>query len=362
MKKELVAYLNPKSPVSEIFRTLRTNLQFMNSNKKIKSILVTSTLPGEGKSWVSSNLAITFAQAGQKVVIIDADMRKGRLHNLFEAASKPGLSNYLSGYNEEGIGDDLSYYIRKTEVENLHVIPAGNIPPNPSELLVTEKMINLLEELKSNFDIIIVDGTPSALVTDALILARIIDTTLIVTAHKETKKDNLEQVIRNIKNVGGTIAGVVVNKIPVSVKKYNETYYYASRHDKPKYEYFENRDIQLNRTSDMLMKDRVKKPSGNHEKVERKTQYRDNNFQPKTQHRDNNFQSKAQYRDNSFQPKTHYRDNSFQQNTRRYNDFKANDYSNASKKNNTASPNDMIGQTNDIIQQINKYLEEEKRK
>lgn len=101
MKKDLIAHLEPKSYVSELFRTLRTNIQFMNSNKGLSSLLVTSTIPGEGKTWVSSNLAIAFAQADKKVVLIDADMRKCCLHNIFKVAPCPGLSNYLSGVNEK---------------------------------------------------------------------------------------------------------------------------------------------------------------------------------------------------------------------------------------------------------------------
>ena len=100
IKKELIAQRDPKSPVSEVFRTLRTNIQFMSTNKKLKTLLVTSTFPSEGKSWVTSNLAVTFAQAGNKVILIDADMRKGRLYNIFGVLPRPGLSNYLSGVNE----------------------------------------------------------------------------------------------------------------------------------------------------------------------------------------------------------------------------------------------------------------------
>ena len=231
MKKELIAHRDPKSPVSEVFRTLRTNIQFMNTNNKLKTLLVTSTLPGEGKSWVTANLAVTFAQAGKKVVLVDADMRKGRQYTIFEVSPRPGLSNYLSGFDSntgEEISDDLADYIQDTQVPNLYIIPAGNIPPNPSELLITPQMVNLLEQLKQQCDLIIIDGTPSRLVTDAVILSRIVDSTIIVTAHNQTKKDDLQRVIRDIKNVGGKIAGVVYNKIPVSAKKYNETYYYSA--------------------------------------------------------------------------------------------------------------------------------------
>ena len=173
MKKELIAELDPKSPISEVFRTLRTNIQFMNTKGKLKTILVTSTFPGEGKSWVASNLAVTFAQAGKKVVLIDADMRKGRQYNIFGISPIPGLSNYLSGIdmdNDERDIIDIADYVQDTEVDNLFVMPAGNIPPNPSELLISPQMVDLLEQLKDLCDIVIIDGTPNELVTDSLIL------------------------------------------------------------------------------------------------------------------------------------------------------------------------------------------------
>lgn len=280
MKKELIAHQEPKSPVSEIFRTLRTNIQFMNSNKKLKTLLVTSTLPGEGKSWVSSNLAVTFAQAGKRVVLVDADMRKGRLYSIFGVAQKPGLSNYLSGIdesNEENI--DLFKFIRKTPVPNLYLIPAGNIPPNPSELLITSQMVNLIEILKNESDIVIIDGTPSKLVTDAVILSRIVDSTIIVTAHNQTKKEDLKLVVRDIKNVGGHVAGIVYNKIPVSAKKYNETYYYSSVPRKyqnklrTEIEFELNRQEQINRASEMINFDRKeeKRNKEDNRTVEEKT-------------------------------------------------------------------------------------------
>ena len=246
MRKEVITHQDPKSPISEIFKTLRTNIQFMSTKGKLKTILVTSTLPGEGKSWVSSNLAVTFAQAGKRVVLIDADMRKGRQYTIFGVSPRPGLSNYLSGIidNEEA-SDDLTNYIQETEIDNLYLISAGNIPPNPSELLIAPQMVNLLEQLKDMCDVIIIDGTPSQLVTDSLILTRLVDSTIIVTANKQTKKEDLKKVINNIQNVGGKISGIVLNKIPMSAKKYEQSYYYGStstRHTKPIY----------NRTSDLL--------------------------------------------------------------------------------------------------------------
>ena len=230
MKKELIVYRDPKSPVSEMFRTLRTNIQFMNADKQLKTLLITSTLPEEGKSWVAANLAITFAQAGKRVLIVDADMRKGRQFNIFDVSPIPGLSNYLSGVVEEKEKQEhnIEDFIQDTDVDNLFILTSGSVPPNPSELLVSERMLGLLDWVKQIFDIVIFDGTPSLLVTDATILSRIVDSTIIVTAHNETKLDNVEEVKKGIENIGGKVAGVVINKIPISAKRYEKTYYYGS--------------------------------------------------------------------------------------------------------------------------------------
>ena len=226
MFNELIVNEDPKSPISEIFRTLRTNIQFTNTKNNLQSLLVTSTLTGEGKSWISANLATTFAQAGKKVIILDADMRKGRQYKIFDISPRPGLSNYLSGVTEYDKEVDLADYLQETEIDNLFVIPAGNVPPNPSELLVSESMINLLENLKNICDIVIIDGPPTQLVTDSLILARIADSTVIVAESNKTKKESLRRIVDNIQKVGGKIAGVVVNKMQLSAKKYEQSYYY----------------------------------------------------------------------------------------------------------------------------------------
>ncbi len=160
MKNELIVHKDPKSPISETFRTLRTNIQFINNKEKLRTILLTSTLPEEGKSFVSANLAITFVQAGKKVILVDADMRKGRQYSIFNISPSPGLSNCLLDFSEEDCKTRISEYIRQTPVEGLDVMPAGNIPPNPSELLVSETMLDILQELKENYDIVILDGPP----------------------------------------------------------------------------------------------------------------------------------------------------------------------------------------------------------
>lgn len=162
------------------------------------------------------------------MLLIDADMRKGRQYSIFNILPKPGLSNYLLDQSELKGEIDLSKYIQKTEIENLSVMTAGSIPPNPSELLVSEAMMNTTQKLREIYDIIILDGPPVELVTDSIILTRIVDSTVIVTACNETKKDNLRRVIDNIKNVDGKIAGVVVNKIVVPANEYKNSYYYGN--------------------------------------------------------------------------------------------------------------------------------------
>jgi len=230
MRKEVIVQKNPKSPTAEVFRTLRTNIQFINSKKDLKTLLITSTLPGEGKSWTSANLAVTFAEAGKKVVVIDADMRKGRQHSIFGVENEYGLSNFLSGIDNTGRVEnaDITKYIQRTEVPNLYLISKGDTPPNPSELLASDATMSMIADLEKIFDLIIFDGPPSLIVTDALILSRLVDSTIIVVEHNITKKDNLAKVKKDIENVGGKIAGVVINKVPKQGKKYESTYYYNS--------------------------------------------------------------------------------------------------------------------------------------
>lgn len=271
MKKELIAHKDPKSPVSEVFRTLRTNIQFMNTTKQLETLLVVSTLPGEGKSWVTANLAVTFAQAGKRVILVDADMRKGRQYSIFEVSPRPGLSNYLSGIDMstgENATTNLSEYIQETEIDNLHVIAAGNVPPNPSELLISTRMAELLEKLKGMCDIVIIDGTPCELVTDSIILTRLVDSTVIVTAYKETKRDNLKKIVNNIQNVGGKIAGVVFNKVPVSAKKYEESYYYGSTTMPMKVK--KNNSMNFEAREEMKRRVRPENPQSIRENEERK--------------------------------------------------------------------------------------------
>ena len=232
MKKEVVVQENPKSPESEMFRNLRTNIQFMNADSEKKVMIVTSTVPGEGKSYVTANLAAAFAQIDKKVLIIDADMRKGRQYAIFNLRPRPGISNYLSGVVDQIFKDkkdDIKNYIQETEIKNLYLITAGSVPPNPSELLVSNKMKKIIDTLSEIFDIIIFDVPPCLVVTDALILARLVDFSIIVAAQNYTKMEELNKAKASIENVGGKVAGVVLNKLQMQYKTYTNSYYYGEK-------------------------------------------------------------------------------------------------------------------------------------
>lgn len=227
MQNEIITFTSPKASVSEVFRTLRTNVQFMTASSDHNSILFTSTQAGDGKSWIAANLAITFAQAGKKVILVDTDMRRGRQHNIFELSNNKGLSNYLI-LSVKDSQDALGEYIQRTLIDNLYVITAGIVPPNPSELLTSTKMVNLIKTLEEMADIVIFDSTPSTMVTDALAISRYVGSTLIVASHKKTKMELLKQIKKNIENVGGKVSGVILNKVPLSKREYGKSYYYES--------------------------------------------------------------------------------------------------------------------------------------
>ena len=229
VSSEIIAYSDPKSIISESFRTLRTNVQFSNANAKdAKTFLISSCFQSEGKSYVSANLAITFAQVGKKVILVDADMRKGRQAKIFNLVPNKGLSNYISNLDENGIelNEDLGKFINETDIPNLSVITSGTIPPNPSELLSSPKLEVMIEELKKYYDIIIFDGAPIVPITDSLILARLLGSTIIVTLYNKTKKDDLKKVKNGIEAVGGKILGTCINCVPINSSKRNSKYYY----------------------------------------------------------------------------------------------------------------------------------------
>ena len=228
MKAELVVNTDPKSNVSETLRIVRTNLQFSAVDEKLKTILVTSSVPGEGKSFISSNLAVTFAQNNSKVLIVDCDMRKGRLHKIFEVENDKGLSNLLI----DDINTDLKQYIKKTHIDNLSIITMGTVPPNPSELLASARSKVVIDMLKNKFDYIIFDGTPVNGLTDSIIMASLVDKVVIVSSIGDINIEVLKNCKQSLNNVNANIAGVVVNKSPETSSSYYSYYgYYGETND-----------------------------------------------------------------------------------------------------------------------------------
>lgn len=221
MKDEIIVDKNPKSSVAEAIRIIRTNIEFSGVDKKVHSILITSSLPGEGKSFISTNLATAFAQNGSKVLLMDCDMRKGRLHKIFGLDNEIGLSNLLL----ENVEVRFSSYIRRTRIENLYLLPKGVVPPNPSELLNSPKTKVLLRTLAEKFDYIILDGTPVNGLTDSLILTKYVDKTVIVTSVNQTKRTDLEFTEKSLKSVNADIAGIIVNKTNDIHGSYYGNYY-----------------------------------------------------------------------------------------------------------------------------------------
>lgn len=221
IKEELLLQKYPKSLVSESIKTLRTNLQFSSVDKELKTILVTSSIPGEGKSFISANLAISFTQTGKKVLIVDCDMRKGRQHRIFKISNSRGLSNLLIDDIE-----NISNYVSKTTIKDLFVITRGICPPNPSELLNSKKNKELINTLKEQFDIIIFDGVPCNGLPDSIIMSTLVDKVLIVSSNSVTPKSVLETTKRSLEKVNAPIAGDVLNNIDKKGSTYGRYYSY----------------------------------------------------------------------------------------------------------------------------------------
>ncbi len=221
---ELIVERSPKSIVSENVKSLRTNLQFTAVDGDLKTILVTSTNASEGKSFVSANLAISFAQADKRVLLVDCDLRKGRLHRMFDIPNTSGLSNLLAA-DVKKFGD----YIRKTKTKNLELITCGTYPPNPSELLASKKNAKLIAILRDFYDVVIFDGAPVGGLADSVILSSLVDETLIVVREGVTSKNDLIAVRDSLNKVGAKVAGLVFNMTNRKATRYYNNYYYGDK-------------------------------------------------------------------------------------------------------------------------------------
>lgn len=217
---EIISYTNPKSVISESIKILRTSLQFSNVDGNLKTLMVTSSVPGEGKSFTVSNLAVAFAALNKKVLVVDCDMRRGTQHKQFRVSNSLGLADLL-------IDPDVYYakYIKNTDVENVDIITSGSVPPNPSELLSSKSFEKFEEKMRESYDLIIFDVPPVTVVPDATIIATKVDKTVIISRIKVTPMAELAKTKNMLESVGANIAGVVVNGVKTSTKKYYGKYY-----------------------------------------------------------------------------------------------------------------------------------------
>ena len=218
--RSIIANDNPKSPIAEQYRTIRTNLQFASVDKELETMIVTSPGPSEGKSLTTANVAVVFAQQGKKVLLVDADLRKPTVHYTFRADNTSGLSNYLVRNRS------LKELAKESRVENLDLLPSGPIPPNPSELLGSTMMEKLIEEAKEHYDMIIFDTPPVLAVADSQVLSKFVDGALLVVRSKQTEQEAAGKAKEQLEQSRANILGVVLNDM--DVKDSNYYYYYGN--------------------------------------------------------------------------------------------------------------------------------------
>lgn len=218
--RHLITQINPRSPISEQYRTIRTNLQFSSVDQQIQTMLVTSSGPSEGKSMTAANLAAVYAQTGQKVLLVDADLRKPTVHYTFRLDNVRGLSNLL--VNES----TLEETVFPSMVDNLDIISSGPVPPNPSELLGSKRMQEIIREASEAYDMVIFDTPPILVVTDAQILANLVDGSILVLRSKHTEQEAAIKAKEALTSASAKILGTVLNDREKSAG--NSYYYYGT--------------------------------------------------------------------------------------------------------------------------------------
>lgn len=204
-EKKLITYYNPESPISETYRTLRTNIQYSSVDEPLRTLIVTSSSPGDGKTTTVANLAVTYAQEGKRVLIVDTDLRKPSLHHWFTVSNMVGLTSALTNQIH------WSEAVKNTNVEGLSLLSAGPTPPNPSEMLNSKKMQQLIEEFKEYYDLILFDASPALIISDSLIMAAKCDGVLLVINGGVTKRHHAEKLYVSLERVNAKVLGVVLN-------------------------------------------------------------------------------------------------------------------------------------------------------
>jgi non-specific protein-tyrosine kinase len=214
----LETLLSPRSPVAETYRALRTNIEFASVDAPLRTLLVTSALPQEGKTTTASNLAIVFAQGGSRVLLVDADLRKPGVHSLFGLPNQHGLTTL---FRDEAA--TVTEVAGETELGNLRVVTSGPLPPNPAELLGSKRWLAILERLKAEADLVIIDSPPLQAVTDAALLAAVVDGTVLVIHARRTRRGAVRQARETLARSGGNILGVTMNRL--KKREYDQNYY-----------------------------------------------------------------------------------------------------------------------------------------
>lgn len=221
MGSRIVVLKNPKSPIAEAYRIARTNVQFAAVDKELRTIVVTSSGPREGKSTTTANLGVAFAQSGKSVIIIDADLRKPTQHQVWEIDNFRGLTNILLGDAE------IASVLQETPMENLNVVTTGPIPPNPAELIGSKRMMKLIEKFTDFADIILIDTPPVIAVTDAALLAPQVDGVILVVASGLAKIEAAQRAKQMLVNGKATILGIILNMVDEDTHDYYYYYYYG---------------------------------------------------------------------------------------------------------------------------------------
>jgi succinoglycan biosynthesis transport protein ExoP len=211
----------PRSPIAEAFRTLRTNIQFAAVDQPITTLLITSAGQKEGKSTLTSNLGAVMAHGGRKITILEADLRRPRVHKLLDLKRSPGLSDLF-------VQDKLSLdsALQDTAVPDLQAVASGDLPPNPAELLGSERMSQILEAMKEDADLVLIDSSPAAVVTDSVVLSEKVDAVLLVIEPGKTELPSAEYAVEALRRAGANIIGVVFNNVPLKRSGYYGSYKY----------------------------------------------------------------------------------------------------------------------------------------
>jgi len=216
----LVALEEPKSAAAEAYRALRTNIQFASPDKPVHTILTTSTSPDDGKSTTIANLAVTFAASGSPTVLIDADLRRPHLHRIFNLSNDAGLTTLVSDMARGQEGEALKLPLQDTQVPNLRVLTSGPVPPNPAEILASQRMAEILALLRGNAEYVLIDTPPIIAVTDAAVLAPRVDGVLLVVNAGKTRRDLAVKARDMLRQVNANLLGVVLNNAQLDKSAY----------------------------------------------------------------------------------------------------------------------------------------------